>query len=111
MKHLLSFIALLTFSLPNAANQLSDILESKPPSEQEQIFLNVLIQSGKPCGKVTRTFLQGSDKDDAAYWNVACDNGQSYVVQIPADPTSKTRVLDCSLMKAMGSECFTKFSS
>jgi hypothetical protein len=68
-------------------------------------------QSGKACGKATRTFLQGYDKEDAAYWNVACENGRSYCFQVPADPAANTRILDCSFMKSIGVECFKKFNN
>jgi len=55
--------------------------------------------------------MQGYDKDDAAYWNVSCNNGQSYNVQVPANPSAKTRIMECSIMKAIGVECFKKFSN
>ena len=67
---------------------VSKLLESKSSSERASLFANLLHQSGKGCGKATRTFLQGYDKDGAAYWNVSCSNGQSYNVQVPANPSA-----------------------
>jgi len=111
MKYLVTFIALVSFSLSVAANDVSKLLESKSSSERASILANLLHQSGKGCGKATRTFLQGYDKDNAAYWNVSCNNGQSYNVQVPANPSAKTRIMECSIMKAIGVECYKKFSN
>jgi hypothetical protein len=111
VKYLFSFIVLVLFGLPASANDVSKLLESKSSSERASILSNLLHQSGKGCGKATRTFLQGYDKDNAAYWNVSCNNGQSYNVQVPEDPSAKTRIMECSIMKAIGVECFKKFSN
>lgn len=95
-----------TPSAPGPVNQMSDLLRAKPPAERGSILADVLHQSGKGCGSATRTFYQGIDRDSAAYWNVACSNGESYNVQIPADPAKNTRILECALMRTVGVECF-----
>ena len=109
MKYLVVFITLASLCLSVSANEVSKILESKPSSERASILANILHKSGKGCGKATKTFLQGYDKEDAAYWNVSCNNGQSYNVKVPANPSAKTRIMECSIMKAIGVECFKKF--
>lgn len=111
MKVFATLIVIITLSLSVAANDVSKLLESKPASGRADILTNFLHQSGYECGKATRTFLQGYDKDDAGYWNIACSNGQSYSVQVQADPSGKTRILECSIMKMIGAECFKKFSN
>lgn len=108
MKHIFSLLALCVFAVPATANDMSDYLSAKSPSERASIFTDLLHQSGKGCGKANRTFLQGYDRDDAAYWNVSCTNGQAYNVQVPANPSAKTRIMDCGVMKAIGVECFQK---
>jgi hypothetical protein len=46
----------------------------------------------------------------SAFWSVVCGDGSSYAVQIEADSVGSTRVLECSVLKAVaGSSCFTKF--
>jgi len=111
MKLFVMLITITTFSALVVANDVSKILESKSSVDRAAILTNLLHQSGKECGKATRSFLQGYDKDDAAYWNVACTNGQSYNVQVPSNPSAKTRIMECGIMKAIGVECFTKFSN
>lgn len=111
MKYLVLFITLSIFSLSVKANDVSKLIESKTSSERASILANLLHQSGKGCGKANKTFLQGYDKDNAAYWNVSCNNGQSYNIQVPESPSAKTRIMECSIMKAIGIECFTKFSN
>lgn len=111
MRYLVAFIAIIAFGSLASANDVSKRIESKSSSEKAEIFTNLLHQSGEGCGKVTRTFLQGYDKDDAAYWNVSCNNGQSYNVQVPANPSANTKIMECSIMKSIGVECFKKFSN
>ena len=91
-------------------NEMSSLLVSMSALERASTLANLLHQSGNGCGEATRTFLQGHDKDDAAYWNVSCSNGQSYNVQIPSDPSANTRILECDFMKLIGVECFKEFS-
>ena len=90
------------------ANEVSELLEQQGANERAEILASVLHQSGKGCGQVTRTFLQGSDSDDAAYWNVSCSNGEAFSIQIPADPSAKSRTMECSMMKMLGIDCFKK---
>jgi len=108
MKVFVGAIVLALFSLPVAANEMSKILESQSPTERASTLTTLLHQSGKACGEAVRTFLQGYDSDGAAYWNVACTNGQFYNVQVPDDPAANTRILECGIMKAIGVECFKK---
>ena len=107
-KYFAAAIALTLLSFTVAANEMSKILELQSAGERASTLAALLHQSGKACGEAVRTFLQGYDSDGAAYWNVACSNGLSYNIQVPADPTANTRILDCVIMKAIGVECFKK---
>ncbi len=92
-------------------NQASTLLESKSSSERLLVITKLLYQSGESCGKAIRVFLQGYDRDAAAYWNVACNNGQAYSIQVSADSSGNTRITGCSILKAIGVECFKKFNN
>jgi len=108
----LTIISLLfVVAQPVSANDISKLLESKSSSERSIILANLLHQSGKSCDKATQTFLQGVDSDDAAYWNVFCSNGQSYNIQVPSNPSVQPGILECSIMKDIGVECFKKLES
>jgi len=92
-------------------NNVSNALESKSTTERLAIMTNLLHKSGKGCGKATRVFLQGYDRDAAVYWNVACNNGQEYSIQVSADSSGSTRITECSILNAIGVECFKKFNN
>lgn len=111
MKQVTIIMMLLILSFSGYANDVSAILEAQSLSQRAVTLAKLLHQSGKSCGTVTRTFLQGFDKEDAAYWNAACSNGQSYNVKVPANPSAKTRILECEILKIIGTECFTKLQN
>jgi len=75
---------------------------------QKEVLSELLHKSGKACGKATKVFLQGKNRDGATYWNVSCSNGQSYAIQIPVNPLKNTRILECSIMRALDINCFEK---
>jgi hypothetical protein len=108
MKYLVVFIVLIILSFSAEANKTSEYLESISPSEQASILLKVINHEKHRCDKLTRTFLQGYERDDAAYWNVSCGNGHSYNIQVQPSKSLVTRVADCELMKKAGVECFKK---
>lgn len=85
-------------------------LVSMGPEQRTKELGAILNASGKSCVP-SKSFYQGSDSDDSAYWSVACTNGHAYGVQIPAQENAKARILSCDLMKAIGVECFRKLSS
>jgi hypothetical protein len=96
------------FSLPALAGNLahSHILKM-PEKERLEALGGVLNASGKPCD-ATKTFYQGMDSDGSAYWDVACKNGKSFVVQVPRDVNAKTRIMGCDFMKMLGTDCWIK---
>lgn len=101
-----------TVNWPDTVKDANKFLKSQSTSQRASILTSLLLQSGKECGKVTRTFLQGYDKDNAAYWNVSCVNGQSYNIQVSSDPSANIRILECDLMKAItGVNCFEKLTN
>ena len=85
------------------ANDGHDRLMTMSASERTKALGGVLNASGEACTP-TMSFFQGFDKDKAAYWNVACSNGKAFNVQIADDKTGSTRILDCSILKMIGSE-------
>lgn len=48
--------------------------------------------------------------DHEAFWSVGCTNGASYEVGISADAAGSTKVLDCSVLRAIAkTDCFVRF--
>jgi hypothetical protein len=107
MKRGILLIAWFLFPAMAGANEGHNVLMSMKPDQRTRALGQTLNASGKAC-TATTSFFQGFDRDRAAYWNVACSNGVAYNIQITDDKEGKTRILECSIMKAIGVECFKK---
>jgi hypothetical protein len=105
------FTLLATFGATTYASNNSSVLEKISSPERIATLTTIIRNSGVECDEITRTFLQGYDKDGAAYWSSSCSNGRSYIVQVQSDPYAISRVIDCAVMKIRGYECFRKFGS
>ncbi|PWY56799.1 hypothetical protein DGG96_05175 [Legionella qingyii] len=90
------------------ANIANDILLSRTSEQKTQILSGIINAAGEPC-IAFESFYQGIDRNDAAYWNIACSNGQSYVIQIANDAAATTTIIQCSAMKSLGTQCFKRF--
>ena len=99
----------LTLAATAFANEGHQLLLSQTKAERATTLAGILQASGKTCATVSRSFLQGTDEHQAAYWNAECSGGETYVIQIPV--SSQTRVLECKIMAMIGVECFTRFEN
>ncbi len=97
----------LALAAPAFANEGHQLLLSQSEAERAITLAGILQTSGKTCATVSRSFLQGTDEDQAAYWNAECSGGETYVIQIPVN--NRTRALECKIMARVGVECFTRF--
>ena len=97
----------LVLALPAFANEGHQLLLGQTKAERATTLAGILQASGKTCATVSRSFLQGTDENQAAYWNAECSGGETYVIQIPT--TNQTRVLECKIMEMIGVQCFTRF--
>lgn len=92
------------------ANPAHDQVEAMSESQRRTTFATLLTKSGEHCPRVSRSFYQGQDKQGNAFWNLACDGGDSYLVQVNNDAKGSTRVLSCEALKVVGGgTCFKKF--
>ncbi len=99
----------LVLATPAFANDGHQLLLGQSKAERATTLAGILQTSGKTCATVSRSFLQGTDENQAAYWNAECSGGETYVIQIPV--SSQTRVLECKIMAMIGVECFTRFEN
>ena len=99
----------LTLAATAFANEGHQLLLSQTKAERATTLAGILQASEKTCTTVSRSFLQGTDEHQAAYWNAECSGGETYVIQIPV--SSQTRVLECKIMAMIGVECFTRFEN
>jgi len=100
----------LLFPKREATNEAHERLMKMSQGDREEAFAALLKASGEKCGKVTRTFFQGAASNGDAFWNVACSNGGPLSIQINADKEGSTKILECSVLKAINAgECFKAF--
>jgi hypothetical protein len=91
----------------HTGNVAQDRLATFVDSEQAA-FLGAAVEEG--CAG-TRAYFMGMDRENDAFWSIGCASGESYSVEILPDSTGSTRVLECSVLKAVaGMRCFTKFA-
>ena len=108
----LPYLFVMAIAVSNAAypNKAHDVLSGKSEKDRNFALAQFMAKSGESCGQVTKSFLQGQDKSGKAFWNVQCSNKKSFSIIINNDNIGSTRILDCSILKAVaGVECFKKF--
>jgi hypothetical protein len=92
------------------ANEAHQRMTAMSASERNSFLTRYLQSSGERCDSVTKAFFQGSSKQGQAFWNAACRNGKAYLIMINNDATGSSRIMDCSLLKAVNAgECFKPF--
>lgn len=94
----------------SSGNEAHDLLLDSPLSIQQQAFRASVQRAGNRCPRITSTpFFKGFDRERTAYWAVRCSNGLDYLVAVHADESGSSRVLPCSVARALQIDCWTKF--
>jgi hypothetical protein len=92
-----------------SGNPMTDRLLAEPESRRSEILATLVRHN---CVG-TQAFLMGVTASGRArgyaYWSVACQNGQSYVIQIRPDKKGTALVEDCRILRGTGRECFKQF--
>jgi len=93
-----------------SANPGHDRLSAMSEADRQSALASFLVGSGVPCARATKTFYQGSDDHGNAFWNVACDKTESWVIQVNNDSVGSTKILSCRVLEAAHSgRCFQHF--
>jgi hypothetical protein len=102
-------LAILAYAASNASHER--ILKLSPP-DRARLFTTFLARGHETCpGGVVRTFFQGMDKQKAAYWDVACQQGALYSIRVSPDAAGSTKIIACHVQEKMsGVPCFVSFS-
>lgn len=92
---------------PRTGNIANDKLLALSAAEQAYA-LGAIVNDNCTGDKV---FYMGIDAtDNGAFWSVHCVGGGSYEVEVSANAAGTTKVLNCSVLKAIGGgECFRRF--
>jgi hypothetical protein len=95
---------------PATGNPAHDRVAALSDADRERFFTKLFEGGDDPCGRVIRTFYQGTAKStNTAMWSVECSNGRSYSISMMNNATGSTRLLDCRVIKAVAKiDCFTR---
>jgi hypothetical protein len=89
-------------------NKAHDILVAMPADQQAKALGQVV---GEGCAGKS-AFFMGMQPENKASWSVLCTNGKSYNISISPDAGGSTKILECSVLKAVAHvDCFKKFSA
>lgn len=82
-------------------NRFSRQLAEMGTAEREETFARLMVGSGEDCAAPTDVAVLGSS-DGTDMWRITCA-GTDMVVSIA--PDSSTKILECSTLKALGTDC------
>lgn len=92
----------------SATNKAHSILVKMAESERAR-NLGLVVDGGEnSCIGASKSYFQGFDENNAAYWNITCSDGARYGVQIAADSGGSSRVMECSLLAYLDIECYKR---
>ncbi len=92
-----------------SANPRNDRLSAMPEAQRAQALGNSFRRGCVGVEAFPMGMTASGRAKGYAYWSVRCQNGKSYVVQIPPSVKSPIIVEDCSVLEGTGHECFKKF--
>jgi hypothetical protein len=89
-------------------NPASAQLSALSDEARNAVFTKALRSEG--CDVVTRSCDQGTDaRDHSEFWDFGCRNGKSFSIQVFADANGSRRILECGVLKLIGTPCFVRF--
>jgi hypothetical protein len=91
--------------IEHSGNRAHDLLWAESYDQQKFILGNLIEEKG--C-IVDEAFYRGMSKDLVAFWSVRCANNESYEIGIYPDEKGSTKLLPCSILSAIGEDCFRK---
>jgi hypothetical protein len=80
-------------------------MHSKPLDEQREILLHAVRSAGHQCARV-QDHLYGGDRSALDFFSVRCEDGIEYMVSIESTGEMRSRVMMCSVLQALGVQCF-----
>jgi len=96
---------------PGRRNRAHMRLLALSDAERNRMMLRFMEASGERCGRVTRTFYQGSTPEGEAMWNVACSISGDWSIKVDPNASGSTTILECNVLAAFGTRCWERFES
>ncbi len=101
--------AMLVATTTTVANPINDQITALTEAKRQTIFSRMMQRENEKCPSVSRTFFQGTSSDGAAFWSVSCLGGKDWQIMIKNTAQGDIKMLDCGVVKVLGSTCFTPF--
>lgn len=79
-----------------SADTVIDRIASLTEDKRRLLFARMLTSSGERCSSVSRTFFQGTSRDGAGFWSVACIGGHDWQVMVGNDSGGSTKIAECA---------------
>jgi hypothetical protein len=100
-------LAAIPFVTTAAANQAHDRIFKLPEPKRIEVLTEFMARSEESC-MVTKSFFQGFDDRNTAFWSVSCSNKKAYSIMLNDDGSNVVR--DCKAQKTvMKIDCFKAF--
>jgi len=96
-------------AVAQTGNPTHDALSARSDQERRALFLRGLRSSGQACPGVARIYSAGLDARRNAYWDMACTDGTSWRIRIPAERFAQPGFLPCGALAPapQGGPCFS----
>ena len=101
----LAFSAALIGASPASAGEAARLMHSKTLDEQREILSHAVRSAGHQCARV-QAHLYVGDKRALDFFSVRCEDGTAYMVSIESTGEMQSRVMMCSVLGALGVQCF-----
>lgn len=106
---LLILAATLAAVCAHAQNPAADRFDKLSAADQRTMMAKIIASSGESCARASRVMFQGRASNGAALYSVACEKSMDYQVMVSANSTGSTKVLDCAILKKIGSKCWVRY--
>ena len=108
VKYVLTVTVLTLAATLAHANEMHNILTGFSLEKRNGALGTILTRSGEAC-TVTRSFFQGFDKQQNAFWSVSCTSGKDFSMMLYNDTGGTVTLTDCKVLRALAKhDCFKK---
>jgi hypothetical protein len=68
-----------------------------------------MVKSGEKCGKVTRSFYQGSTESGQIIWNIQCSASGDWQLMVEPNSAGSTKMMPCDTVRSLGMQCWHRY--
>ena len=98
--------------LPNDAgmrNPAQKLLARMSDADRNLHWQAYMTKSGEKCGKVTRSFYQGSTESGQVIWNIQCSASGDWQLMVEPNSAGSTKLMPCDTVRLLGMQCWRRY--